>query len=106
MPQYKPPVSIARSWFVPRGFAGWVPRKRTIRFSRSANVTARLLAHELCHVMQAEQAPWPGAYVAQWIASGFSYTNMPFEVEARKAETEPFYRDWASVILASRGGRI
>lgn len=106
MSQYKPPVNIYRSWFVPRGFRGWVPRKRTIIFSRSADVTVRLLAHELRHVIQAENAPWPAAYVAQWAASGFSYWNMPFEYEARRAEGEAFYRDWASTILASRGGRL
>jgi hypothetical protein len=44
------------------------------------------------------------AYVAQWVASGFSYARMPFEVEARAAEVDPFYRAWARDLIGVRHG--
>jgi len=93
------PVSLKRSAFVPSGFAAWVPFKRTILIAPGAVATPRLIAHELCHVHQAEKTIWPLAYVLQWAATGFSYARMAFEVEARKAETEPFYLSWATDVL-------
>jgi len=93
------PVSLKRSALVPNGFAAWVPLKRTVLIAHGAVVTPRLIAHECAHVLQAEKTIWPLAYVLQWAASGFSYSRMPFEVEARKAETEPFYLDWARDLL-------
>jgi hypothetical protein len=77
----------------------WVPLKRTIVFTPGVTITERLLAHELCHVTQAERHPWPLAYVTQWLLTGMSYTRMPFEVEARAAEVQPFYRAWARDLL-------
>ena len=95
------PVNLRRSGLVPAGFAAWVPVRRTVLIGRDVEVTERLMAHELKHVHQAERHAWPGAYVWQWIRTGFSYTRMPFEVEARAAELDPFYRAWAADELAA-----
>ena len=95
------PVRIKRVPFlIPTWAAAMVPTKRTILVRTGVTLTQRLLAHELAHVAQAEKHPWPLAYFAQWAASGFSYFNMPFEVEARRASREPWYLAWASDILS------
>ena len=94
------PVRIAR---VPRWTLFWtygmVPVKRTILLRRDLTISVTGLAHELAHVLQAERHPWPLAYVTQWALTGFDYHAMPFEVEARRASREPFYRAWASDLL-------
>jgi hypothetical protein len=92
-------VSIKRSALVPAGYAAWVPRKRRILIARGATLTERLLAHELKHVTQAERHPWPWAYLTQWARTGFSYTNMPFEIDARAAERDPQYLAWARDLM-------
>jgi hypothetical protein len=63
-------------------------------------LSRRLLAHELCHVLQAERHAWPFAYVWQWMQYGFSYYRMPFEVEAREAERDDAFLAWADSVLA------
>jgi len=96
------PVRITRKRFlIPFWAVSQVPRKRTIWVRRDVRLGANLLAHELAHVQQAERHPWPLAYFMQWAATGFSYTRMPFEVEARRAERDPWYRAWADDILDS-----
>ena len=97
------PVKLRRSPLVPAGFTAWVPVKRTVLIRRDVEVTERLIAHELAHVRQAEAAVWPLAYVVQWLTTGMNYSTMPFEVEARRAETEPFYRAWSRDLLAAWG---
>ena len=95
------PVAIQRKRFlIPAWAAAQVPWGRTIWVRSGVKLTPALLAHELCHVQQAERHPWPLAYFMQWAASGFSYFNMPFEVEARKAAKEPWYLSWANDILS------
>lgn len=97
------PVLIKRkSFLIPFWAAAQVPAKRTIWVKRGVTLTPTLLAHELAHVIQAEQYPWPLAYFMQWASSGFKYHSMPFEVEARRAEKDPWYRSWASDIIAAR----
>ena len=93
------PVTITRSPLVPNGVRAWVPLRRTIVVAPGTDLTEHLLAHELKHVEQAELHPWPAAYVWQWVRTGFNYTRMPFEVAARHAEGEPFYRAWARDLL-------
>ena len=93
------PVTIKRSRLVPPGAATWVPVPRLILVRPGEPITERLLAHELGHVVQAEEFVWPLAYVLQWARTGFSYSRMPFEVEARKAETDPWYRAWAHDLM-------
>jgi hypothetical protein len=95
------PVVVKRSSLpgYPRWVAATVPCKRTVLVRPGVALTARLLAHELAHVLQAERHPWPLAYLMQWVASGFNYHAMPFEVEARKMEREPFMLSWARDLL-------
>lgn len=94
------PVRIVRR--APLG-GGWVaaqvPRKRTIWVRPGADLTPRLLAHELRHVVQAEHALWPLAYLVQWARAGFSYHRMPYEIEARAAENDVRYLDWAAELI-------
>jgi hypothetical protein len=93
------PVNMRRSHLVPPGFAAWVPLRRTILIKPGAEASERRIAHELVHVHQAERSLWPLAYVIQWAATGFSYKRMPYEVEARASQNEPFYRAWARDLL-------
>ena len=94
------PVKVVTRGFVPRGSAAWVPLRRRIVFAHPRRMTARLMAHELQHVLQAEKVIWPLAYVIQWARHGFSYTNMPYEVEARAAERQPHMLQWATEVIA------
>jgi hypothetical protein len=95
------PATIKRVRFlIPFWAASQVPAKRTIWVKRGIALTPTLLAHELAHVQQAERHLWPLAYFMQWATSGFRYFNMPFEVEARRAEVDPWYRAWARDILS------
>ena len=93
------PVRVIQTNAVPPGAAAWVPKKRTILVRPQHARNKRLMAHELQHVRQAEKAAWPLAYVIQWMRSGFSYTNMPYEVEARAAETQPHMLQWADEVI-------
>lgn len=79
--------------------AAQVPFKRTIWVRPGTPLTTRLIAHELRHVIQAETRPWPLAYFWQWLTTGRNYHTMPFEREARAAETDPFYLDWAKEVI-------
>ena len=94
------PFTVWRTPLVPDGFAAWVPCKRQVWVAPNTVVTPRLMAHEIAHLIQAENAVWPLAYVIQWAATGFSYTNMPFEVEARAAERDETMLAWARDVLA------
>ena len=94
------PVTVKRVPFlIPPWVIAMVPKPRLIWVRQRVPLTERLLAHELCHVLQAERHSWPLAYFVQWITTGFSYTRMPFEREARRAESEPFYLAWAANVL-------
>lgn len=94
------PVRIKRALFLIPFWAGaQVPVKRVILVRRGVTLTRPFLAHELAHVIQAESHPWPLAYFMQWVASGFSYTRMQFEVAARAAEKHPWYLAWADELI-------
>ena len=94
------PVRIVRRTpFGGAWVAAQVPFKRTIWVRPSVDLTARLLAHELRHVIQAERAIWPLAYVIQWARTGFSYHRMSYEREARAAETDARYLAWAEDLI-------
>jgi len=96
----KVPVTIVRRVPLGRGWvASQVPFKRTIWVRPGAVLTKRLLAHELRHVTQAENHPWPLAYLWQWLTTTRNYHTMPFEVEARAAEKDPAYLTWAEELL-------
>jgi len=89
-----PHVPLGGSWVTAQ-----VPFKRTIWVRPGVQVTRRLIAHELRHVIQAEANPWPFAYFWQWLTTGRNYWTMPFEQEARRAETDPFYLEWADEVI-------
>jgi len=95
------PVTIKRSRmrFMPQRFVAWVPRQRVIVVRTGARADRYLLAHELRHVMQAEGRPWPLVYIAQWVRHAFRYDRMPFERQARRAESDPAYLAWADDLL-------
>jgi len=95
------PVTIKRRpmRFHPKRFVSWVPRQRTVVVRHGETLTRALLAHELRHVIQAEKHSWPLAYLAQWVLTGFSYRDMPFEREARAAQTDPAYLAWADDLM-------
>lgn len=96
----KPPVNLVLS--KPLGgswIAAQVPFKRTIWVRPGTHLTAPLIAHELRHVVQAEQHSWPLAYFWQWLTTGRDYWKMPFENEARVAESDPFYLQWAEEVI-------
>ena len=97
------PVKVVKRGLTP-GAAAWVPLPRLIVFAKPDFARDEaLMAHELQHVLQAEAHGWrwPLAYVAQWARSGFSYTNMPFEVEARAAAVDAVMLAWARDVQAT-----
>jgi hypothetical protein len=86
-------------WLLP----GWAQAQvwgRYILIRRGVPLTLNLLAHELAHVQQ-----WQRLGVARFIwhyAKGLvrhGYWRHPLEEEARAAEHQPSYRDWAGEIL-------
>ena len=95
------PVNIRRTIFIPPGFAAWVPFRGTLLVRRGVTLTPAFLAHELAHILQAEDHSWPAAYIAQWVSNRFVYTTMPFEVAARAASTDHWYLAWARDLLAA-----
>lgn len=99
----KVPVRVVKKGLVPPPAAAWVPLPRLIVFAAPKfTQNVELMAHELMHVLQAEEYGWrwPLVYVAQWVRSGFSYTNMPFEVEARDAQKNFDMLEWAREVIA------
>jgi hypothetical protein len=94
------PVTIKYvNFMIPPWAHAMVPLKRVILVKRGVKLTRCLLAHELVHVTQAETRPWPLAYFIQWLTTGFSYTNMPLEVEARQNAGHPWYLAWADELI-------
>lgn len=95
------PVQIIK---VPRLWPPWVSARvsnRTIYVTERTRLTTKLLAHELCHVIQRERlgAGFLFVYLLGWIEAGFVYKDNPLELEARDAEQDPFYLSWAERIL-------
>jgi hypothetical protein len=100
----KIPVTLKKGFVFGR-FIGWVPLPRTIIYKNGYTPTKRFVAHELCHVTQYEKHGWSflPLYLWQWISSGFSYTNIPMEIEARSMESDPGYLAWAEEVLRKYG---
>ena len=70
---------------------------------KGVRLTARLLAHELAHVLQWRALGVVGfvrRYAGHLIRQG--YENNPLEITARLAEGDDFFLDWAREILRSR----
>jgi hypothetical protein len=93
--------------FVIKGYAGWVPLPRTIIHARNYKPNLRFVAHELMHVHQWHKYGWafPLVYAYHWVIAGFSYWNNALEVEARAAENDEHYIEWARVILTEYNKR-
>jgi hypothetical protein len=70
------------------GPAAAVTLGKTIVVHPSIKLSSRLVKHELEHVRQWQELGWkfPLKYVLNHMQHG--YTNNPFEVEARSAETK------------------
>ena len=65
------------------------------------HASERLVAHELCHVLQWYRVgpAFPLVYAAQSVLRG--YRGMPLEVEARAAEGDPWFLAWARDLLTA-----
>jgi len=88
-----PPWAAAQTW----GFV--------ILWNVRWPISASVLAHELRHVDQARRllwVGWPFAYLIAWIRADFNYTNISYEVDARKHASDPYYLNWAKKLIAER----
>jgi hypothetical protein len=61
-----------------------------------------LVAHELCHVVQ-----WinlGGRFTIEYGTQYalFGYEDMPLEVECQGLEDDPWYREWAGLVIEDR----
>jgi hypothetical protein len=70
------------------GPAAAVTLGRTIVVHPAVPVTRRLLRHELAHVRQWQQSPLVFPLRYAWYSLRHGYTGNPFEVEARRAESD------------------
>lgn len=71
------------------GFAGWTSFWRTIYVLPGHENNQRLLRHERCHLEQIERDGhilFSLKYL--WWLCRYGYRNNPYEVEARRAESE------------------
>ena len=94
-----PKIKIGFVW---PGAIAWVPNSHTILVrNQDYALNTRLIAHELKHIKQARQLGilYIPIYILQWITAGFSYHNHPMEIEARNAENEHYYIQWAKEII-------
>lgn len=101
---FKVPVKLVSGFVFPR-YAAWVPFRRLIVYSRNVTPTRRLVAHELVHVLQHERfgVSFYFRYFWGWVSSGFSYWDIPMEIEARKGEMDSFYLLWAEELMRKNG---
>lgn len=89
----------------PEGTLERVSKRRTIywskAFSLGPDVHRRYLAHALAHVIQRERLAWRYVFVYAyfWVLAGFSYDRHRMEAEARAAETDPWYLEWAADLI-------
>ena len=75
---------VERTWFVPPWATAWT-LGHTI-FSRRV-LSARLLRHELAHVVQFEEHGWRFPFLYLWESlRTLSYRRNKYEVEARAVE--------------------
>jgi hypothetical protein len=102
-----------RLWWVPLliGFADTIgqawPRTVLVKQSADKKWHVAIVAHELRHVIQWEEMGFFGfalEYLRQWRKYG--YHAMELEAEARAAEADPLYLEWARALLASPTGRL
>ena len=99
-------VPVTLTWLavlLPTWAAAQVIMPRRVFVRKGVRLSERLLAHELCHVVQWEREglAFAGRYLFSVLRHG--YHNSPYEIEARQAESEPFYRQWACDVLIENG---
>jgi len=91
---------------VPGLFPRWVKAQtwwNVILVKRGVRFTERYLAHELAHVLQ-----WRTFGVFRFMFSYlrdlilYGYDGHPLEIEARSAETNEYFLNWAREILQRR----
>lgn len=97
----KPPVKIIKKkTLIPNWAAAQVlmPRKIFVKPEHARN--ARLIAHELRHVIQWEEHGilFGIKYLLSMIPDG--YSESKYEQEARAAEKDSFYLDWARELIS------
>lgn len=75
-------------WFTGTGRpAAAVTLGRTIVVHPDVTLSRRLLTHELAHVRQWRRSPVTFPLRYAWLHLRHGYTDNPYEVEAREAET-------------------
>jgi len=102
----KAPLVPVRICFVPWLIPTWARAQtwgQVILVRRGVELSLRLLAHELAHVLQWRSLGVLGfmwRYARHFVRHG--YENNPLEIAARLAEEDEFYLGWAQEILKSR----
>lgn len=87
------------------GGSSWI-RAQTVRADRIEVLyeyrhDERLIAHELCHVVQwhVHKDGFRTLYTKQILVYG--YEHAPLEIACRRLEHDPFYRAWARDLIAT-----
>lgn len=89
---------IRLPFLIPTWAVAQVIMPRVIFVRKNISLTGRLLAHELCHVMQWEENNWTFVFRYLWSVRN-GYKNSKYEAEAHRAESNPFYLKWAEELL-------
>lgn len=95
---------IVVPWLIPTWAQAQVWR-HCILLRRGVTLTERLLAHELVHVSQwLSLGIFP--FICQYVKGllRYGYTRHPLELEARAAEQDEAYREWARHVLGQKAG--
>lgn len=96
------PVEILIGW-VPGTSDAWTAGRDTIVFTSESKIKRKLLAHELCHIVQWNTVvDFPLRYASQ--VSRYGYDDAPFEIEAKEAEEDPWFLQWADYLIEQRKG--
>jgi hypothetical protein len=90
---------VVKERLIPDWAAAQVLMPRTIWIKPAYKNNARILAHELAHVMQWERYGLKFAVMYLWDVARHGYVNSRFEVEAMAAENDEFYVDWARELI-------
>lgn len=101
-----PPLVSVKIYVVPWLIPAWARAqawRNVVLVRKGVELTERLLAHELAHVLQWQSLGifrFMGRYARYFIKHG--YEQNPLEVTARLGEEDDFLLAWAREILTSR----